>query len=120
MKNSTYSRCSHTVSTVKKSQARIPAACWRRNARQVVAARRGAGIQPVAAQRRADRGGRDPHAQLEQFALDALVAPARVLSGQADDQLLDVLVQRWPPGRGAGRSRRRRPGAGASAAASRA
>ena len=27
MKNSTYSRLSHTVSTVKKSQARIPAAC---------------------------------------------------------------------------------------------
>jgi hypothetical protein len=28
MKNSTYSRRNHTVSTVKKSQARIPAACW--------------------------------------------------------------------------------------------
>jgi hypothetical protein len=35
MKNSTYSRRSHTVSTVKKSQATIPAACWRRNALQV-------------------------------------------------------------------------------------
>jgi len=30
----TYSRRSHAVSTVKKSQARIPAACWRRNDRQ--------------------------------------------------------------------------------------
>ena len=36
MKNSTYSRRSEMVSTVKKSQATIPAACWRRNARQVV------------------------------------------------------------------------------------
>jgi hypothetical protein len=46
MKNSTYSRLSHTVSTVKKSQATIRAACWRRNARQVVVARRGAGSSP--------------------------------------------------------------------------
>jgi hypothetical protein len=36
MKNSTYNRRTQTVSTVKKSQATIPAACWRRNARQVV------------------------------------------------------------------------------------
>jgi len=46
MKNSTYRRRSHTVSTVKKSQATIPAACWRRNARQVVVVRRGAGSSP--------------------------------------------------------------------------
>jgi hypothetical protein len=49
MKNSTYSRCRNTVSTVRKSQARMPAACWRRNARQVgdAAARRGAGWRPL-------------------------------------------------------------------------
>jgi hypothetical protein len=35
-----------TLSTVKKSQARIPAACWRRNACHVVGARRGAGSGP--------------------------------------------------------------------------
>jgi hypothetical protein len=46
MKNSTYSRRKETVSTVKKSQATIPAACWRRNAHQVVAARRGARSSP--------------------------------------------------------------------------
>jgi hypothetical protein len=45
MKNSTSSRRSQMVSTVKKSQATIPAACWRRNARQVVG-RRGAGSSP--------------------------------------------------------------------------
>jgi hypothetical protein len=28
MKKSTYSRCSQTVSTVKKSQASVEAACW--------------------------------------------------------------------------------------------
>jgi hypothetical protein len=38
------------VSTVRKSQARMPAACWRRNDRQVgdAAARRGAGWRPLA------------------------------------------------------------------------
>jgi hypothetical protein len=48
MKNSTYSRRSQMVSTVKKSQARMPAACRRRNDRQVVEARRGAGSTPWA------------------------------------------------------------------------
>jgi hypothetical protein len=46
MKNNTYSRLSQTVSTVKKSQARIAAACWRRNACHVLAVRRGAGSSP--------------------------------------------------------------------------
>jgi hypothetical protein len=45
-KNSTYSRRTQTVSTVKKSQAMIPAACCRSNVRQVVAVRRGAGWSP--------------------------------------------------------------------------
>ena len=43
MKNSTYSRRSRTVSTVKKSQASIVAACWRTNERQLSDARSGAG-----------------------------------------------------------------------------
>ena len=46
MKNSTYSRRSQMVSTVKKSQARMPAACWPRNARQVVVVGRGVGSSP--------------------------------------------------------------------------
>jgi hypothetical protein len=49
-KNSTYSRCRNTVSTVRKSQARMPAAWRRRNDRHVVdvAARHGAGWRPLA------------------------------------------------------------------------
>jgi hypothetical protein len=50
-------------------------------------------IQAVSSQRGADRGRRDPNAEVQQFTLDALVAPARVLFGQANDQLLDVLIQ---------------------------
>ena len=50
MKNNTYSRCRNTVSTVRKSQARMPAAWRRRNDRHVVdpAARYGAGWRPLA------------------------------------------------------------------------
>jgi hypothetical protein len=48
MTNSTYSRRGQTVSTVKKSQARMSVACRRRNDRQVVWARRGAGSMPWA------------------------------------------------------------------------
>jgi hypothetical protein len=48
MKNSTYTRRRKTVSTVKKSHAMIPAACWRRNDRQFAAPRRGAGSRPWA------------------------------------------------------------------------
>jgi hypothetical protein len=47
MKNSTYNVVSRTVSTVKKSVARVPAACARRNPRQVTDARRGAGRSPL-------------------------------------------------------------------------
>jgi hypothetical protein len=50
-------------------------------------------VKPMAAQRGADPGCRDPHAEAQQLALDALVAPARVLLGQADDELLDLLVE---------------------------
>jgi hypothetical protein len=46
MKNNSYSRRSEMVSTVKKSQATIPAAWRRRNARHVVVVRRGTGSSP--------------------------------------------------------------------------
>jgi hypothetical protein len=49
MKNSTYRRRSVTVSTVKRSQATRVAAWRRRNARQLIACRRGAGSSPAAA-----------------------------------------------------------------------
>jgi hypothetical protein len=45
--NSTYSRCSSSVSTQKKSVARMPRACTRRNCRQLGPSRRGAGSIPA-------------------------------------------------------------------------
>src|SRR5215211_4765014 len=56
------------------------------------------GIQPMPTQHRADGGGRDSDAQVLEFALEALVTPARVLPGQVDDQLQHLSVQRWPAG----------------------
>jgi hypothetical protein len=51
----------------------------------------------VAAQRGADRSRRDSYTNSLELALDALVAPARVLLGETDDRLLDLVVKRWSP-----------------------
>jgi hypothetical protein len=73
----------------------IVAACRRKNAvtwcpRAVVPGRARDGAAPGGG------GRRDPNTQAYQLALDALVAPARVLPGQAHDQLLYLMVQRRP------------------------
>jgi hypothetical protein len=51
-KNSTYKRRSDSVSTVKKSQASIVAACWRRNCRQLGPDRRRPGPSWLASRMR--------------------------------------------------------------------
>jgi hypothetical protein len=56
------------------------------------------GVQAMAAERFADHGRRDAHVEAEQFALDPLVAPAWAFAGQADDQLLQFLVEWRSPG----------------------
>src|SRR5262249_55575250 len=95
-KNSTYSRRSHTVSTVKKSQAMIVSACWRRNERQLETARLGAGGIPARAStlRTSVCGDGDP--ELAQFAHDPHVAPVAVLARKPQDQLPHVLVDSRP------------------------
>src|SRR6266511_3038859 len=94
IKNRTYNRRRKTVSTVKKSQARMPVACWCRNDRQLGAPWRRA--KAVGTQHPPDRAGRHPNAKAQQLAMDALVAPARVLAGKPDDQLLDVVREPGP------------------------
>src|SRR6266487_2412516 len=71
--NSTYSRRRNTVSTVRKSQATMPAA-WRRNNRHVVEARRGAGWRPLARRTPCDGAARDTKAKAQQLPADPLVA----------------------------------------------
>jgi hypothetical protein len=55
-------------------------------------------VQSMTAEGAADRGCRDPHPEAQQFSLDALVAPAGVLLGEADDELLDLRVEGGRPG----------------------
>ena len=54
-------------------------------------------VQSLTAGGAAGRGCRDPHPGAPQFSLDALVAPAGVLLGEADDELLDLRVEGWTP-----------------------
>jgi hypothetical protein len=120
-KNSTYSRRSQIVSTVKQvachDPGRLPA--QERPPRGGYSPR--CRVEPMAAQRRADRGRRHLHAKPQELTLDPLVTPARILPGQPDDQLLQLLIKRRVvPVCGAGRSTHWRPDAGANPAASRA
>jgi len=98
MMNSTYSVVSRTVSTVKKvgghdrrglrPQKRSPGD--RRPARS--------GAKRVVKQHRADGGRRHADPELQEFALDAPVAPARILPGQPQDQRDYVLGERGTAG----------------------
>jgi hypothetical protein len=108
MKNSTYNRRSHTVSTVKQVAGHDPGGLPAQERPPGHGSPSRCRIEPVTLQRRADRGGRDANPRAQQLALDALVAPVGALPGQPDDQLLHLLVQRWP----AGLAVRVAPGAG--------
>jgi hypothetical protein len=83
------------VSRVKKSVASSPAAWARKNVRQLVSARRGAGPRCAAARIRrivvAPRRCPSPAS----FALDAAVAPGRILLREAQHQLADLVTDRW-------------------------
>jgi hypothetical protein len=96
MNNSTYSRRSHTVSRVKQVAGDDPCGLLAQERPPGSVGSPWCRVEPVTAQRPADRGRRYMHAKPEQFTLDALVAPPRVLRSEADDQLLHLRVQRWP------------------------
>jgi len=97
MKHKTERRRGQTVSTVKQVAGEDPG--------RLLAQQRPPGgdrwprrwIQPVAAQGGGDRGRRDAHPEPEQLTRDALVAPAWVLAGQADDQPLQLLSRGGRP-----------------------
>src|SRR5215469_10499106 len=90
MRKRTWSLVSQMVSTVKKSVARIWLACWRTNWRHERCPRRGAGGRWW--RRRTLRTVRwgAAEAESEEFALDAAVAPAWVLAGEAEDELVEL------------------------------
>jgi hypothetical protein len=86
------------VSTVKKSVARIPAACDRRNWGPCWAGPAGSWVEPAAEQDRPDRRRGDPDPELQQLPADPLVPPAWVLPAEADDEVPDIGVDRRPSG----------------------
>src|SRR5882762_9352272 len=91
---STCMRAPVSVTVSKKSQASRTSAWARRNWTQVLDARWGTGSMPASV-RICHTGGGDFHAQDEQFAVDAAVAPVRVLLGQAQDQDSDGSYGAW-------------------------
>jgi len=107
MMNKTYRVLRPTVSTVKKSVARMAVAWARRNARQdgrgLGAKERSPGdrcpsgrrSQPVAKQHGPDGGRRHLDSELLELALDAPVTPARILPRQPQDQRYQMVGQRW-------------------------
>ena len=95
MKSRTYSRRSQTVSTVKQVARHDPGGLLAQERPPGRGSPSRCRIQLVPTQHRSDRGGRNLDAEALELALDALVAPARVLPGQADDQLLQLLIKRW-------------------------
>ena len=80
--NNTYTRWSSTVSTCKKSHARMPDAWAARSCRQAGAARRGAGPSPAAARIRRMVPSPIRYPSPAHLALDTPIPPARVLPRQ--------------------------------------
>ena len=83
------------MSTWAKSTARIAWACAARNWRQVGPDRRGAGSMPGGLQDLPHRGRGDRVAEADQLAVDASVAPRRVLPGHPQHQRPDRLRDGW-------------------------
>src|SRR6266571_4364509 len=99
MKTSTYSRRSKTVSTLRKSQASVVAACWRRNERQSSSPRSGAGGTPEARRTlRTSVAETSMPLELAQLADDPDIAPGNVLARQPQNQLAHFVVDRWAAG----------------------
>jgi hypothetical protein len=86
------------VSTWTKSAARTPRACAVRNCFQVGPVRRGCGVDPGSVQDLPHRGGCDPVAELDEFALHAPVPPRRIVCRDADDELPDRGLRGRPSG----------------------
>jgi hypothetical protein len=96
MKNSTYTRWSHTVSTVKKSTAKAAGLCTEELSPGRAAPNRWA--ESFGTEDLLDRGGRDHHADALQLADDPLIAPPRILPGKPHNQCADVCWDRWSTG----------------------
>jgi hypothetical protein len=96
MTNTTYRRCSRTVSTVKKSTASMLCACVRRNSRHERSGSLAGGSEAGFAEELAYTGGGDREAEPAKLADDPLIAPPRVLTCEAQHQPADLAADRRP------------------------
>jgi hypothetical protein len=96
MKNSTYNRRSHTVSTVKQVAGDDPGGLPAKEHPPGRGGPPGRWVQPVAVQHDADRGADTWMPSPPSSPLMRWLAPAGILSGEADDQLLHLPGKRWP------------------------
>src|ERR1017187_1809036 len=78
------------VSTLKKSVARHTAAWLRRNSRQVSSPGRRAGPRPCRRSRSRMVVAENLHPEAEEFTVDALVAPPRVVACEREDEVSDL------------------------------
>src|SRR6266496_1699263 len=98
MNTSTSTRRSRTVSTVRKSQANVVAACARRNERQSSWPRWGAGGTPAALSKLRTKEAETSIPSLRSSPTYPDVAPAAVLARQPQDQLAHLAVDRRSTG----------------------
>jgi hypothetical protein len=112
--NSTYSRCSNTVSTVKQVHRQHTSAWARRNRRQVSADRLGAASTPARCRMAQMVLAPELVAESAQFAVDAAVAPGRVLPGQPQHQTAELQRHAWTTNAGVGWFTGAGPGRGPS------
>ena len=89
-KTSTCSLFGQAVSTVKKSQASVITACWRRNARQLIPVRCGAGGSPAALSNFRTAVAETAMAELLELADDSLVASGRILACEPKNELAQL------------------------------
>jgi hypothetical protein len=87
------------VSTGRKSQASVLAACARRNARHDDCVRCGAGCTPASSKHLARRGRRHEDAEAFELADDPLVFPVWVLPSESQGQLAEGARERRSPRR---------------------
>src|SRR6478609_1317872 len=94
MKNSTYTRWSQTVSTVKKSTAMMLLACVRRNSRHD-GPRRSVGPSPSTRRIFLTVVADNRYAEAFHLADDPMITPPRILAGKPHDQRSNVGGDRW-------------------------
>jgi hypothetical protein len=98
MKNRTDSVFRNTVSTVEEVGCEDPSGLRTQQLGPGGSCPAGSRAYTVAEEDRADRRRGDPNPEPQQLSADPLVSPSRVLPAEADDEVPDLGLDRWPAG----------------------